>query len=485
MRFNRFVTAAAIVAGAAAWAGAGSAPTTTCLSTNTTTGATGELDSHVPTITPDGLVAAFASSAPDLVPGDTNNRRDIFVVDLVTGARTRASVSTSGLQANGHSYLPSLSNTGRFIAFETSATNLGGVGSGGSGSKVYWRDQVSEDTVLVAGASFPIVASAPDISASGRYVAYARGNLPSYCYVRNMQSGDVVQADIAMNGQAPNGGSNRPRISGTGRYVVFESAATNLTTDAIEPGSDHIFVRDLEQGVTTLITRGADGLPAPGHSWNAVISADGRFVVYLSNSEALSPDNDNVERYNVFLHDRQTGETIRVNERWFGGQPLFEAANPRISRDGRYVTYDSRDGQIVPGDSSGHSDVFMYDRILKRTIPVSRSSTGQAPSGASEFAVASDGGTRVVFASDATSMHSPDQNEDFDVFLRAYPNGPFCAGDVNGDHAVDMADLMWVVDSFNTTRGGPGFNANADQNADDHVDFADLNIVLGAYNSAC
>jgi Tol biopolymer transport system component len=179
--------------------------------------------------------------ASNLVSGDTNDARDIFVKDLQTGTTKRISVASDGTQGNNYdSYNASISADGRYVTFYSDATNL-----------------VSGDTN-----------DAGDI------------------FVKDLQTGTTNRISVASDGTQGNGNSNIPSISANGRYVAFESGASTLVSGDTN-GSSDIFVKDLQTGTTKRISIASDGTQGNGNSYSPSISADGRYVAFVSDSSNL------------------------------------------------------------------------------------------------------------------------------------------------------------------------------------------------------
>jgi Tol biopolymer transport system component len=269
-----------------------------------------------PAISADGRYVAFASAATNLVLGDTNGQQDIFVHDRVTGTTERVSVDSAGAQANGASgvYGLSISSDGRYVAFQSDATNL-----------------VVGDT-----------------------------NNASDVFVHDRQSGTTERVSVDSAGMQGNGGSDYPSISADGRYVAFVGGATNLVPGDTN-GQPDIFVHDRVTGTTERVSVDSAGAQANGASDAASISADGRYVAYGSLASNLVPgDTNGVE--DVFLHDRQLGitERISVNSAGFQGNNLSDG--PSISGDVRFVAFYSLATNLVAGSLDGVFEVFVRDR---------------------------------------------------------------------------------------------------------------------------
>jgi archaellum component FlaF (FlaF/FlaG flagellin family) len=195
----------------------------------------------------------FASDASNLVPGDTNNHDDVFVRDLGLGTTQRVSVATNGTQANSDSGNPAISADGRYVTFQSYASNLV-PGDTNHRTDVFVRDLRSGTTRLVSvasnGSQGNEFSGDPAISADGRYVAFdsQASNPPvsdtsGAVFVRDLRSGTTRLVSVVTNGSQDSGGS--PAISADGRYVAFESIASNLMPGDTNHNAD-VFVRDLK-----------------------------------------------------------------------------------------------------------------------------------------------------------------------------------------------------------------------------------------------
>ncbi|MEU7043126.1 hypothetical protein AB0A77_18970 [Streptomyces varsoviensis] len=199
-------------------------------------------------------------------------------------------------------------------------------------------------------------AGRPSISADGRYIAYQyaipnRGGPANYSdiYVRDMHSGTVEKVSTAHGGRDADRESTGPVISADGRRVAFDSYAANLV-----PGdtnrSVNVFVRDLDQGRTTIVK----GAGSKVCTRSAALSADGGHVAYVQ--RRLS-DTDGPE--SVYLRDLTTGVTRLISVDVDGGRNDHSAGNPAVNEDGSAVAFDSASADLVPGDTNGESDVFV------------------------------------------------------------------------------------------------------------------------------
>jgi Tol biopolymer transport system component len=282
-----------------------------------------------PSISADGRYVAFTSSASNLVAGDTNDEVDVFVHDRATGITERVSVSSAGEQGNDHTSNAVLSADGGCVAFSSSASNLVPDDTNGQ-PDFFVRDRVAGTTERVT------------VSSAG-------------------EEGDDVSAGCS-------------GISGDGRYVAFPSFASNLVVGDTNQDPD-IFVRDRVLGTTERVSVSSSGAQGTGYStafdsYGISMSADGRYVEFPSDATNLVGGDP---RYcvDVFVRDRVVGTTERVSAGYAGNRGAV------ISSDGRYVLFGSPVDQGPPDDPYIQPDVFVYDRVTHLAEMVSVSSQGE------------------------------------------------------------------------------------------------------------
>jgi Tol biopolymer transport system component len=323
-------------------------------------------------ISADGRFIAFQSAATDLVPGDTNGLVDVFVHDRLTGQTTRVSVASDGTQATGGSVSPALSADGRFVAFFSDAPNLVPGDTNGL-FDVFVHDRLTGETTRVSVASGGAQATGGDslnavLSADGRFVAFASEatnlvpgdtNGATDVFVRDRLTGQTTRVSVASDGAQATGTSFFPAISGDGRFVAFDSDATNLVPFDTNGFSD-VFVRDRLTGETTRVSVASGGAQATGGgSRRPALSGDGRFVVFDSGATDLVPGDTN-GLMDIFVHDRLTGQTARVNVSAGGAQATGgDSSTPALAADGRFVAFPSLATNLVPDDTGGFADVFV------------------------------------------------------------------------------------------------------------------------------
>jgi Tol biopolymer transport system component len=406
-------------------------------------GAQGNLPSWVEGISADGRWVVFSSGSAGLVVGDTNGRQDAFVRDRRTGRTARVSVSSGGRQATaardpfGGSVAEGISADGRFVVFRSDAANLV-AGDSNRAQDIFVRDRKTGRTTRISVTNSGRQASGRSdfaaISPNGRYVAFSSDapnlvagdtNRAMDVFLRDRIKGTTQRVNLGGRGKQANGESEQPSISADGRYVAFQSNASNLVPGDTNGLSD-VFVRDRKSGRTTRVSVDSRGRQGAGdrtrNGSNApAISGDGRYVVFHSAaSNLVSGDTNGV--FDIFVHDLKTGTTERMSISSSGKQADAESLGPPvISADGHYVAFASLATNLVPGDKNDITDTFVRDRRAGKTTLVSLSSSGAQgsdsswPNGVPAF---SAGNRYLAFSSWAGNLVPGDTNGTADAFVR-------------------------------------------------------------------
>jgi uncharacterized protein YjbI with pentapeptide repeats len=278
-------------------------------------------------------------------------------------------------QGNGDSLYPgALSKNGRFICFGSAAANL-----------------VANDT---------------------------NGHVD--IFIRDLRKGETRRVNVSSNGEQANSGSSACALSGNGRHVVFTSDATNLVSDDTNGRAD-VFVHDRKTGNTSRVSVNSGGEQGNDGSGGTIgMSSDGRLVVFTSNASNLVPEDTN-NFDDIFLHDRDTNTTTRVNVNSAGKQAsgcvLICQGSPTISGNGRYIAFDSSATNLVSGDTNGKRDVFVRDLKSGITTRVSTNSLGAEGNKNSFMPRLSDDGLVVAFGSEASNLVAGDSNNVEDAFV--------------------------------------------------------------------
>ncbi|TNE88102.1 MAG: hypothetical protein EP330_15710 [Deltaproteobacteria bacterium] len=319
-------------------------------------------DGHVSQIdlSRDGRVVVFETTATNHVAGDTNAQIDVYRHDLETGETTR--VSGDGT-ANGRSTWPSVSGDGRFTVFNSAATNLLGTDANGTGYDVFRHDAEDDSLELVS----------------------------------------VTDAGTQNDGTAP----EPPSISDDGRYIAFSATSTILPVDSA--GSFHVYLRDMDQGTTALISAGGGVAP--------VISANGRFVAYqiggFSGARAIVPS----APVQLFVYDSQDASTTQVSLDPSGAEANGSSYVGAVSDEGDVVFY-SQATNLVADDTNGVNDLFLYDFA---TGDITRESLATDGTPGNDHVFESDitpDGSLIVFRSGGTSLSTSVSTWKDNVYLR-------------------------------------------------------------------
>ena len=276
----------------------------------------------------------------------------------------------------------------------------------------------------------------------------------------------VSRASVGPGGVQGNEDSWGIAISANGRYVVFYSDSNNLVLGDRNAEGD-VFLRDRVTGKTALVSRDSAGLPGNGESDYPSLSADGRFVVFRSQASNLVAG-DTAGQTDVFLRDLSTGATERVSVSTAGEQGNAGSHASDVSADGRFVVFSSYASNLVAGDTNQTNDIFVRDRLAGTTIRVSVDSAGvQSPNGAF-YPYISDDGSAVVFDS-SSPLVADDTNNLVDIYVHELATGVTSRANVasNGAQANSSAAYATIsADGRYVVFGSMASNlAPADTNA--------------------
>jgi Tol biopolymer transport system component len=442
------IAAGAVAAGALGASGDGVLDTTLVTRAGGAAGAVADGNSESPSTSADGRYVAFVSAADNLDPDSDDTVFDVFVRDLQANTTTLVSRAGGATGAGGDddSASPSISADGRYVAFQSDATNLDGA-SNDAVSDIFVRDLQAKTTTLVSRASGAAGTVGnddsydPSISADGRQVAFesGAGNIDAASndsvrdvFVRDLQAHTTTLVSRAAGaaGTVGNANSDAPSISAGGRHVAFHSVATNLDT-ASNDGVRDVFVRDLQANTTTLASRatGAAGTVGDGTSTNPSISANGRHVAFQSGAGNLDPGSNNLI-YTVYVRDLVANTTTLVSRATGAAGAVGDGYSnlPSISADGRQVAFESEADNLDPDSDDLFFDIFVRDLQANTTTLASRA-TGAAGavgnSESSELSISAEG-RRVAFSSSAENLDPDSDDAEEDIFLRELLD-PRCA----------------------------------------------------------
>jgi len=390
---------------------------------DSSSGANANGPSFVPRATPDGRYVVFISNASNLVPNDTNGITDVFVLDNAAGTIVRANLSSAGVEggsgssAGSSDAFPMISADGRFVAFVSGSTNLVANDTNGV-TDIFVRDMVLGTTSRVSVASDGSQANGTcadiAISADGRFVSFVSfgsnlvpGDTNGFLdvFVRDLKSGTTVCASVAPDGSPANSNSNNPTLSGDGRYVAFQSLASNLVDGDTNSQSD-IFVRDLQTGTTTRVPGSS------GFAHRPSISADGKVVAYI-----------NATGSNVNVYNFNTNTTVNANVDSNGVAGNGSCDRVTISPNGQFVVFASFSSNLGVTDTNSLADTFLHDLQSQATIPISVTPGGVAGNSFGQFGTATADGSMVFFYANANNLVTGDTNAAEDIFVRDVVKG--------------------------------------------------------------
>jgi Tol biopolymer transport system component len=395
-------------------------------------------------VSADGRFVAFQSAASNLVPDDTNGTADVFVRDRLTGKTERASVNSEGEQGNGWCEDPFISADGRYVVFRSMASNLVADDTNGSWD-VFVHDRLTGRTERVSvsssgqqGYSDPgdvEGCSTGRLSGNGRFaVFYTRMQLvpeDTYglpqVYVHDRVTGETQVVSVNSADEMGNGSSWGNAISDDGRYVVFASGASNLVPEGNHGGRE-VFLRDRWLGTTECVSVNGAGEQADSCSWYCYISGSGRYVSFMSNAGNLVPNYLPHDGMDVYVYDCSTHTIELVSKSSEGVQGNGCSGTGHLRGDLRFVPFHSDATNLVAGDTNGQMDVFVHDRLTGATERVSVSSAGEEGNGRSQHEALSADGRVAVFESGASNLVEGDTNGCNDIFARDRGNGAIPAG---------------------------------------------------------
>jgi Tol biopolymer transport system component len=402
--------------------------------------AAGDDDSMLAAVSADGRFVAFVSRASTLVAGDTNGTSDVFVHDRATGTIERVSVDSRERQSAGGDAggvidtnfgRPAISADGGFVAFASSATNLVKGDRNGS-ADVFVRDRLAGTTERVSVLSRKVEGNGesfdPAISADGRFVGFASfadnlvpgdTNFTSDVFVLDRTGGGPQRVSVSDTGAQGENRSEHPSISADGRFVAFMSSSDALVPGDNDVASD-VFVRDRVAGTTEGISVAPTPTGFGATSSSPAITPDGRFVAFDSWEPDLVPGDTN-NSFDVFVRDRATGALERVSVSSAGVQGDDWSLAPSINADGRFVAFHSFAGNLVTGDGNFDFDVFVRDRAAATTVRASVRTDGTEGGlslGSINPSISADGQV-VAFESEA-DLVPMDSGFPVDVFTHAH-----------------------------------------------------------------
>lgn len=371
-------------------------------------------------VSSDGRFIAFSSTATNLVANDTNGKEDVFLYDVDMQTIVRCSVDSNGVEGNNNSFTPSVSDDGMYVTFTSSSTNLAADDTNSVLDVFVYNTQTGTTTLvsrhsdgtLGDGASYDC-----KISGNGQFIVYRSlatnlidtdTNSRLDIFMLDMNDSSTTRVSVSTDGIEGNGDSIQPSISRDGTMVAFASTANNLSGLDGNLVSD-IFVRNITLGTTSIASLTSTGGSSTGASVEPCMSPDGTCVAFRSTASNLMPlDSNGVD--DIFKYNIMTSELSRISVSSANAQANALCSSPRISEDGRFVSYLSSSSTLATKDTNDVTDVLVRDTLLNYTWRVSLSTTGAQGDGAVKSLAMNSDATSYVFASAATTMFDNDTN---------------------------------------------------------------------------
>ncbi len=451
-------------------------------------------------ISADGRCVVFSSSAGNLAGDVAPGFQNLFVRDLWIGSNQLVTATGAGTAcSNGLHFTPAISGDGRWVVFQSTATNLV-ANDNNKAADVFLRDLCYGTNDLVSEAWLPGADANkysvnPAISSNGQYVVFQSlasnltGNDPNSSvdvFVRDTSLRTNYAVSVSLSGscvgaQADAGVVNAtpfpPLITPDGAWVLFWSKV-NVTTNGNLSGSPGLFARNLRErrsvavGIATnnvLLTGNQSASLSPGGrfaafaTWNNFIgvfdfasqtavaaaspgrnpslSADGRWLAFESPATNWGATSGNVVS-DVFVMDRQQGTVQLVSVNASGTQGgNGQSAGALLSTDGRFVVFKSQASDLVDNDTNGVTDIFVRDLVAGATFPISAAVSGATGDGLSGNPILGSDGRTVLFESFADDLAAGDFNQTEDVFVLR-----LSAGDSDGDGLDDDWEMTYIGD---------------------------------------
>jgi Tol biopolymer transport system component len=419
------------------------------LVSSTTYGSPGDFTSALSDVSADGRYVVFLSWADDLVPYDTNNYWDIFVRDLWTGEMTRVNVDSDGVEAESPpanyavfiSDRPAISGDGRYVAFSSLASNLVQDDTNNSWD-IFVHDMVSGETTRVSldptGHQFNYPSWYFTISGNGRYVAFSTFDFSddshSGLYLYDQITGTTKLLPFSQPNSYLNNGVRDLSLSADGRYLSFYTYVADLDSKVNLP---KVFIYDTVDLTYHLVSSGETWDTSYG--WSPSISADGRFISFLSSSEGLDARGSQEIPVELYVVDRITGAMERVipfiNS---GSEFIWDSVNPRLSGNGRFVVFG---GTLYSIDKKTKTHLakatLLYDRQFRYTEVLAMNADFPA--------ISADGGVITFADYNVTYEGNPDKMADVYAYIR---------DDVAGSPCYELDGIVEILLDMTGTNSG-------------------------------
>jgi Tol biopolymer transport system component len=368
----------------------------------------------------------------------------VYVCDLVSNVTIRASTNAANITksvlhlTSAACYHPAISDDGQHVVFKS-----------GTGTGLAMIFQYSATNGMVTAISSNGVTPwqqiddsyGPEISPDGRFIVFVATNQSAACFMVQLwdtQTGTNLTVSVATDGSLPtNSISDTPAVSADGRFVVFMSNATNLTANVVS-NNFHIYCRDVQAGTTQLIDVDTNGVGSANPlAAVPVMSSNGQDIAFECRGGGLA-NGDLNGMFNVYLRDLNSQTTELVSPLTTSlilrtGDGLSFLSPSAMSDDGRKIAFTSLSDDLVPNDSNSNRDVFVYDTQAGTNMLVSIGMDGNSAAGLSSSPVMSANARFVLFTSTATNLVANNTNGAADIYLRDLEAGTTALVNVNSD----------------------------------------------------
>ncbi|MHC4202687.1 MAG: hypothetical protein ACYSU0_22065, partial [Planctomycetota bacterium] len=381
-------------------------------------------------VSDDGRFVGFLSAATNLDPAATSGDEQAFRKDLVTGEIVLVSCNAAGTEADAYAWRIFMTREGRYVSFRSQATNLDGAASG-TNEQVFLKELAtysgaSTNIMLVSSSSSGIEgdddSNAAHMTNDGRYVAFqsmasnfvaGAGGTEKQIFRKDVVTGEVVLASSAGWVEA-DAECSHPEITPDGRFVAFHSSATNLAGTG---ANTQVFRKDLFWGEIRIVSSDAAGVEGDNYSQRPRMSDDGRYVVF--GSEAVSLGADGLSKQ-ILLKDLDTG-TITLVSSSTGGVTVANdnCGHPSITPDGLYVTFHSPASNLATPTSGTNTQIYRKNTQTGELLLVSSPVSGLTEANAKcKYSAMSSDGRYVTFHSEATNLDGAATSGNFQIFRK-------------------------------------------------------------------
>lgn len=326
-----------------------------------------------PDISGDGRYVVFAENLPEMVSPNSENK-NAFLYDRITRSTKLLSRSPDGREGDSDSDSPAISADGSYIVFASKATNLIDEDTGGN-RQIYLFDRDKSEVQLVsrneAGQAADADCEHPAISPDGLHIAFSSsaGNLApalggehKNVFHYNHERGETRIITVGRDGSPANGDSCCPAISADGRFIAFHSMAGNLVARDFNRLND-VFVHNTRSGAIERVSVSTAGGEGNGHSYTPAISADGRYVAFVTDSSNIVDPVGGI-RF-IALRDRETGETELVGAATGKRTAIEKGAWVSICAEGRNVAFHSESPHLTPDDEISDWGVYLWQKPMR------------------------------------------------------------------------------------------------------------------------